>query len=196
MTHLVVATRNKGKLREITALLAGSGITLLSPDDFAAFPEVEEDGVTFEDNAIKKAQSAVVVTGLPALADDSGLVVPCLGGRPGVFSARFAGEGATDSENNAKLLSELTDVPASARKASFRCVIALCVPGGECRVFQGELVGAILERPHGEGGFGYDPLFYVAEHGKTLAELPINVKNMISHRGKALAVLKSYLFSL
>ncbi|BDV43372.1 non-canonical purine NTP pyrophosphatase [Geotalea uraniireducens] len=195
MTHLVIATRNKGKMREIAELLAGMEITLLSPDDFAEFPEVAEDGETFEENAVKKARSAVVATGLPSLADDSGLIVPLLGGRPGVFSARFAREGASDGENNDKLLAELTGFPLAARNASFCCVIALCFPGGECLIFRGELAGMILDQPHGNGGFGYDPLFYVADQGKTLAELPSEVKNRISHRGKALAELKKYLFS-
>jgi XTP/dITP diphosphohydrolase len=195
MTRLVVATRNRGKLKEIGKLLEAASLSLLPLSDFPDFPDVEEDGATFEENAIKKALTAAQATGLPALADDSGLVVEALGGRPGVFSARFAGEGSSDDENNAKLLQELAGMPTGERQAAFRCVIALCLPNGECRTFEGELHGIILEERRGSEGFGYDPLFLVPEHGKTLAELSLEVKNTISHRGKALESLREYLFS-
>lgn len=195
MTRLVVATRNMGKLKEIGKLLEDTPFSLLSPSDFPDFPEVEEDGATFEENAVKKALTAARATGLPALADDSGLTVEALGGRPGVFSARFAGEGASDEENNAKLLHELSGIPAEERRAAFHCVIALCFPDGGCRTFRGELRGIILEERRGSEGFGYDPLFLVPEHGETLAELSLEVKNVISHRGKALASLKEHFLS-
>ncbi|HML78183.1 XTP/dITP diphosphatase [Geobacter sulfurreducens] len=193
MTRLVVATRNKGKLREIAAILDGLPFTLLSLDDFPGFPEVEEDGETFEENALKKASAAANVTGLPALADDSGLVVDALGGRPGVYSARYSGETASDEANNAKLLRELASVSYEERTAAFRCAIALCSPEGKRYTFSGELQGVILDSPRGTEGFGYDPLFFVSEKGATMAELPLEVKNVISHRGRALALLKDHL---
>lgn len=193
MSRLVVATRNKGKLREIAAILDGLPFTLLSLEDFPGFPEVDEDGETFEENALKKASVAATVTGLPALADDSGLVVDALDGKPGVYSARYSGENASDEANNAKLLSELASVPYEKRTAAFRCTIALCSPGGKRYTFSGELQGVILDSSRGTGGFGYDPLFFVPEKGVTMAELPLEAKNVISHRGKALALLKDYL---
>lgn len=193
MTRLVVATRNRGKLREIEAILSGLPFTLLSLDDVTDFPEVVEDGDTFEENALKKASVAAMVTGLPALADDSGLVVDALGGRPGVYSARYSGDNSSDDANNEKLLRELADVPSAERTASFRCTIALCTPRGGKYTFSGELRGVIRNSPRGNGGFGYDPLFYVCEQGATMAELPLEVKNAISHRGKALALLKEFL---
>jgi XTP/dITP diphosphohydrolase len=124
------------------------------------------------------------------LADDSGLSVDHLGGRPGVYSARFAGEGATDAENNALLLRELDGVPTEKRGAAFHCVIALCLPDGSCQTFDGSLAGIVLEAPRGEGGFGYDPLFLVPEYGQTFSELPLEIKNAISHRGRAMQMLK------
>ncbi len=195
MKELLVATGNKGKLRELELLLQGSVERIQSPADFPELPAVEEDGRTFVENATKKARSAAVATGLPVLADDSGLVVDLLGGRPGVHSARFAGETATDTENNVRLLRELAGVPVESRGAAFRCVIALCLPDGSCDTFDGELRGVILEAPRGTEGFGYDPLFLVPEYGQTLAELPLAIKNRISHRGKALLRLKEFLAS-
>ncbi len=137
MKELLVATGNRGKLKEIELLLHGTVERVLSSEDFAALPDVEEDGETFADNAIKKARSAAVATGKPVIADDSGLVVDVLGGLPGVRSARFAGEMAGDAENNAKLLRDLNGVPAHGRAAAFRCVIALCTPDGGCQTFDG-----------------------------------------------------------
>lgn len=193
MKELLVATANRGKLKEIEHLLQGTVAHIFSPEDFPPLPEIVEDGETFTENAVKKALSAAVATGKPVIADDSGLVVGELGGRPGVRSARFAGEHASDAENNAKLLRELSGVPEERRTAAFCCVIALCMPDGECLTFDGELKGTILDEPRGEGGFGYDPLFLVPEYGQTLAELPLEIKNIISHRGKAFAKLKEYL---
>jgi XTP/dITP diphosphohydrolase len=196
MRELFVATRNRGKLKEFEALFAGVVDRLLSPADMPDVPDVEEDGATFQENALKKARSAALAIGKPVLADDSGLVVDALGGSPGVFSARYAGEAASDCDNNARLLDEMALVPAGRRTAAFRCVIALCLPDGDCRTFDGELKGIILAAPRGTGGFGYDPLFLVPECGQTLAELPLEIKNRISHRGKALAKLKEYLVLL
>jgi XTP/dITP diphosphohydrolase len=193
MKELLIATANKGKFSELELLLEGMVDNLYSFADFPDLPAVIEDGATFTENAVKKAQTAARATGKPAIADDSGLLVDALNGRPGVNSARFAGENAGDAENNAKLLRELAGVPPQLRTAAFRCVIALCLPGEECLTFAGDLKGVILDMPRGEGGFGYDPLFFVPEFGQTLAELPLDVKNAISHRGKAFIKLKEYL---
>ncbi len=193
MKELVAATGNMGKLAELRELLRDSVTMLYSLKDFSGIPEVEEDGATFAENAVKKGLSAARATGKPVIADDSGLEVDALGGRPGVLSARFAGEKASDAENNAKLLKELAQVPDERRTAAFRCVIALCFPDGSSRSFTGELPGLILKEPRGKGGFGYDPLFLVPEWNMTLAELSTKVKNTISHRGKAIAQLKRYL---
>ncbi|GFE58769.1 XTP/dITP diphosphatase [Geobacter sp. AOG1] len=193
MNELLVATGNRGKLREFEALLRDIEVRVYSLVDFPEVPPVEEDGISFAENAMKKARNAALATGKPALADDSGLVVDALGGRPGVHSARFAGSGADDGANNAKLLRELAGVPRESRRAAFHCVIALCLPEGECQTFAGELSGIVLDAPRGEGGFGYDPLFLVPEYGRTLAELPLALKNRISHRGRALNELKDFL---
>ena len=184
--ELVVATRNPGKLREINRLLGETKIKVLGLDAFADLPEIEEDGETFEANARKKAETVARLTGRLTLADDSGLVVDALDGLPGVRSARFAGADATDEENNLKLLEELAGVPRESRGAAFHCAMALCRPGDECLLFFGRVPGIILDAPRGEEGFGYDPLFLVREYGKTMAELPLDVKNRISHRGQAL----------
>lgn len=193
MKQLLVASGNKGKLREFAELLKGVVDQVLSPADFPGLPEVVEDGATFEANALKKALSAARFAGVPVLADDSGLSVDYLDGRPGVYSARFAGEGASDADNNALLLKELAGVPAEQRRAAFHCVIALCRPDGSCETFDGSLPGLILDAPRGAGGFGYDPLFLVPEYGQTFAELPLHIKNRISHRGRALQMLKDSL---
>ena len=193
MRELVVATRNQGKIRELELLLQGVVAKVVPIGSFPDIPDVVEDGATFTENAVKKARSAAEATGLPALADDSGLVVNALGGRPGVFSARFADEGAGDTANNLKLLRELAGIPTSGRTAAFHCVLAFSLPDGTCRTFEGRLPGNILEEPQGDGGFGYDPLFLVPEYGQTLAQLSLEIKNRISHRGKALAAFRRYL---
>ncbi len=193
MTDLIVATRNKGKLLEIRKILEGVDCRIFSLADFPDLPEIEEDGETFEQNAVKKASTIAKISGLSALADDSGLAVDALGGRPGVISARYAGTGATDEMNNAKLLEEMRGVPTERRGAAFHCVIALFLSDGSCTTFSGELRGTILEAPKGSEGFGYDPLFLVEEEGLSLAELPLETKNRLSHRGKALELLKEKL---
>ena len=193
MRELVVATRNAGKIRELELLLKGVVERVLPIGSFPDIPDVDEDGATFAENAVKKACLAAQATGLPALADDSGLMVDALGGRPGVFSARFAGEGADDSANNRKLLTELAGIPSSGRSAAFHCVLAFCLPDGTCRTFEGLLPGILLKEQQGEGGFGYDPLFLVPEYGQTLAQLPLEIKNRISHRGRALEEFRRYL---
>lgn len=193
MKELVIATGNKGKLVEITAVLQKVVGRIYSLADFPELPQVIEDGETFTANAIKKAQAVAQEVGIPALADDSGLVVPVLGGRPGVHSARFAGDGATDSENNDLLLAELRHCSSTQRQASFVCIMALCLPNGACYTFSGELHGEVLEAPQGNGGFGYDPLFFIPEIAKTLAQIDVVSKNVLSHRGKALAALLDFL---
>lgn len=186
---LLVATRNAGKLREIRRVLESEGIEILGLDDLPDAPEPEEDGETFLDNARKKAWSLVRATELPALADDSGLVVDVLGGRPGVHSARFAGAGATDERNNRKLIQELRGVPPGRRSAAFVCAMVLALPDRREFTAEGRLEGRILERPKGTRGFGYDPLFFVEESGTTLAEMELETKNRLSHRGRALRAL-------
>lgn len=196
MMELVVATRNAGKLKEIRRLLESEGVNILGLDNFPDAPEVEEDGDTFAANAAKKAETIARITGLPCLADDSGLVVPSLQGRPGVHSARFSGVDANDRSNNRKLLDEMALVPEKQRQAAFCCVMALCLPKEPTRFFEGKVEGLILQKEQGDGGFGYDPLFWLSGFGCTMAELPLDIKNRISHRGQALRQLIEYLASL
>jgi len=188
--EIVIATRNPGKLREIEAILIPTPLKLLSLNDFLDIPEVVEDGTTFAENAIKKAGAVARLTGHPAIADDSGLTVDALNGRPGVFSSRYAGENATDQERCQKLLGEMAGIPDGQRQAAFICTMAVSSPAGEIRVAEGECRGWITFSPRGKHGFGYDPIFFVPEFGKTMAELEPEVKNRISHRARALEKLK------
>lgn len=185
---LVVATRNSGKTREIQALLKDFPVELKDLNDFGPIPEAVEDGSTFEENAYKKASFTAKVLGLPAIADDSGLEVEALGGAPGVYSARYAGPNATDEENNRKLLKEMAGI--KNRKARFCCVISIAVPTGFALTYEGFCEGEILEAPRGTGGFGYDPLFFYPPSGKTFAEMSLEEKNAVSHRGRALQELR------
>ncbi len=191
--ELVLATRNPDKGRELTALLSDFGISIRTLAEFPAVPEVVEDGETCEANAIKKAVTVARVTGLPAVADDTGLMVEALGGRPGVHAARYAGEGATYEDNCRKLLHELAGVPRERRGARFVTVAAIADPKGKVEAVQGVLDGLITETPAGEKGFGYDPVFFVPELGKTLAQLTPEEKNRISHRARAFAKIKELL---
>lgn len=185
--RLLIATRNPGKVRELNQLLEGSGYELVS---LVNYPDiaVEETGATFEENARLKALTCARLTGLFTLADDSGLEVDALGGAPGVYSARYAGPGASDLDRIHKLLEALRDVPAHERTARFRCVIALAWPDGRCETFEATCEGEIAFEPKGAHGFGFDPIFYMPRYGKTMAELPSEFKNRISHRGQALAL--------
>jgi XTP/dITP diphosphohydrolase len=183
---LVVATGNRHKVEEIRAMLADLPITVRSLAEFPGAPEVVEDGATYRENALKKAWSAARFTGKPALADDTGLEVDALGGQPGLYAARFAGEGCTFQDNILKLLRLLKGVSSERRGARFVCVIALVTPDGREQVVDGELRGRITESQSGGGGFGYDPVFYVPEAGRTLAELTADEKNRVSHRRRAL----------
>ena len=198
---LVMATRNAGKIRELRDLLAGLGIELLSLADFPDLPEIPEDGATFAANAGTKAKEVARLTHLPALADDSGLEVAALKGRPGGFSARYAQDrtGAlvpSDADNWGKLLSEMAGVPWDERQARFVCEIALAFPDARVFTARGECPGFIALEAKGEHGFGYDPVFWVPEFGRTMAELEPEVKNRLSHRAKALTALREILVSL
>ncbi len=191
--ELVLATRNRHKVEELVALLGGLGIRIRSLDEFPDAPDVVEDGVTCEANAVKKARAIAEFTGLPAVADDTGLEVDALGGRPGVYAARYAGEGATYEDNCRKLLQELAGVPRERRTARFLTVAAIALPSDGVRVAQGLLDGVIAEKASGALGFGYDPVFFVPELGKTLAQLSADHKNRISHRAKAFMQAKDLL---
>lgn len=191
MTEVLLATRNRGKLREFQSLLGGMELSFRTLDDFPNLGEPVEDGATFEANAIKKAAEYSKATGMIAIADDSGLVVDALGGRPGVYSARYAGDDAGDDDNNEKLLLDMRGFPEGARGAAFVCVLAAATPDGRTVTSEGRCEGEIINFPKGDGGFGYDPLFYIPSLGCTMAELPADKKNEISHRGKAVKKFKS-----
>jgi XTP/dITP diphosphohydrolase len=190
LQEVVIATRNPGKRREIQEILSPFSLKILSLEDFPGVPEVLEDGATFAENAAKKALTIARLTGRPSIADDSGLAVVALKGRPGVFSSRYAGENATDQERCQKLLEEMAEIPQGQREAAFLCAIAIALPDGKMRVVQGECRGTIAFAPRGKHGFGYDPIFFIPEFAKTMAELESEVKNRISHRARALEQLK------
>lgn len=190
MSRLLIATNNQGKVKEIKAILGNLYDEIVSLKDAGIKLEVVEDGDSFEVNAIKKAREAAQVAGCDALADDSGLCVDELGGAPGIYSARYAGEDATDAQNNEKLLANLKGV--SDRSARFVSVVAL-VSADKVTTASGEVRGVIAHKPSGNGGFGYDPLFFMPELGQTFAEIPPDIKNGLSHRARALAALKNKL---
>jgi len=183
---VVLATRNEGKVREIADILAPFGFEAVSLREFPEIGEISEDGDTFKENAMIKATAVSGQTGLLALADDSGLEVDALDGEPGIYSSRFAGEGKNDQANNRKLLELLSGVPAEKRTARFQCVVAIAEPDGWVHIAEGSCEGVIVDEPRGQGGFGYDPLFYVPAYNRTFAELDPAIKNKISHRAKAL----------
>jgi XTP/dITP diphosphohydrolase len=185
MTTLLIATTNAGKRGEYEAIFAGLPLTLQTLADAGIHDDVEETGATFAENAILKAEYYAARSGLLTLADDSGLEVHVLGGEPGVRSARYAGPGKSDAERNAFLLEKLANVPFHARLARFVCVIALAAPNRQTETVEGTLPGVIEFAPRGTAGFGYDPLFYVLDENATLAEIPAERKNQISHRARA-----------
>ena len=185
VAKLLLATNNPGKAAEYRALLEGCGWELVTPRDLGLHLEVEEAGGDYAENARIKAEAFAEASGLVALADDSGIEVDALGGAPGPLSARFGGEDASDEQRVALLLERLAGVPPEKRSARFRCLIAVARPEGEVSLFEGQCEGRIAEEPRGEGGFGYDPVFLLPERGLTIAELPPEEKNAVSHRGRA-----------
>jgi XTP/dITP diphosphohydrolase len=194
MKQILMATQNKNKLKEVREMLEPLGIQVLSLSDVdLGDVDVVEDGDTFEYNAIKKAKEIAALTKTAVLADDSGLMVDALNGAPGVYSARYSGDGATAESNNIKLLKELAETPKDRRGAKFVCVMAYATPEGDAFTTRGEAEGVILEELKGDAGFGYDPLFYVEEYKKSYAELGPVIKNKISHRSKALELMRKEL---
>ncbi|MBM4348387.1 MAG: XTP/dITP diphosphatase [Deltaproteobacteria bacterium] len=190
---IIVATKNKGKLREIRGILRGLSIQLHGLNDFKNIPNVEEDGESFAENGLKKARFYSQFFGKLTIADDSGLEVDALAGKPGVYSARYAGIRASDQENRKKLLKELEGVPISKRGAGFKCVMAMVSPDGREAVTEGSCRGRIGFKEAGKRGFGYDPIFILPQYGKTMAQLSLEEKNRVSHRGKALRKLRKVL---
>ena len=193
MKQIVAATNNKGKIAEIAAALSHLPVEIIPLSDCGQIPEAEETGGSFEANAVLKATHYCLHTGKPCLADDSGLEVDALAGAPGIYSARYAGEGSSDQANNAKLLKELEAFHGEERSARFRCVLAYVSPDGAFLAAEGTCEGLMLKEPRGKDGFGYDPLFYVPHLGKTMAELSLGEKNAVSHRGQALKNMASKL---
>lgn len=186
---LVIATRNPGKTAEIRSLLHGFAVDIRDLTDFGPIPEVEEDGTTFDENAYKKSSFTARVLGLPALADDSGIAVEALKGAPGVYSARYGGEGLSDADRCRKLLAEMQGAPC--RRAVFECVISLAVPCGPALTYEARCEGLLALAPAGDNGFGYDPVFFYPPLGKTFAQMTAEEKNRVSHRGKALNELRA-----
>ena len=194
---LVMATSNSGKILEMRDKFSDiPGLVLIPLDTYENPPAIIEDGATFHENAHKKATGAAEFTGLASMADDSGLVIDALDGYPGIFSARFGGENVSDNDRNMMILEKMRGVPIDRRGARFVCVIAIAVPGGRCHYSVGRCEGFIADAPRGSNGFGYDPIFYLPDRGKTMAELAIEEKNKISHRAKALEAAKELLRSL
>lgn len=191
--RIVIATKNEGKIREIKRILEPENGEFLTFRDFKDWPQVEENGSTFKENAIIKAQAVSSFTGLPVLADDSGLEVDVLGGEPGVMSARYAGPRCSTRDNNAKLLEKLEGIPSQKRIARFRCVAVFAGNNGTLLLAEDNCGGYIALEPRGSGGFGYDPLFVPDGYNKTIAQLSAEEKNKISHRGKAFRALKKQL---
>lgn len=194
---IVLGSRNRKKSREVAEILAPCGIEIASIADFPDASEVVEDGATFAENAAKKAAQPARQIGRWVIGEDSGLVVDALGGRPGIFSARFSGPGATDESNNRKLIAELAGVPLEKRTAAYVCSVALADPGGNIRLTsEARCRGLIIDEARGENGFGYDPYFLIREYHHTFGELPARVKHQISHRARALAALIPELLKL
>ncbi|MBI1910441.1 MAG: XTP/dITP diphosphatase [Deltaproteobacteria bacterium] len=190
---IVLATKNRGKAEEMKKILKGLEVELFTLEDFPPMELPPEHGSTFTENALVKARFVASRTNTISLADDSGLEVDALGGSPGIYSARYAGENASDEDNNKKLLGELKGLPPEKRTARFKCVISLVSPEGTEVTFEGSFEGVIADAPKGENGFGYDPLFFIPSEGKTSAELPSEKKNEISHRGQALKKMQIWL---
>ncbi|WP_100331763.1 XTP/dITP diphosphatase [Bacillus xiapuensis] len=193
MKTVIIATKNKGKAKEFTEMFADFGVRVQTLLDYPEFADVEETGSTFEENAVLKAEAISKQTGRLVVADDSGLVIDALDGRPGVYSARYAGEAKNDEANIDKVLTELQGVSDDKRTARFCCALAVAIPGKETETVTGTCEGRITSERRGTNGFGYDPIFYVEAYKRTMAELAPEVKNRISHRGRALAELRERL---
>lgn len=193
---LIIATKNKHKVEELRVMLGSMGFEVVSLFDYPAIKDIEENGKTFRENALIKARSVHKITGNWVLADDSGLVVDALNGEPGIYSSRYAGKEKDYPANNQKLLEKMKDVKDGRRGAAFVCTMALIDPEGKERVVEGRCEGVIARTLSGAKGFGYDPLFYVPDKGRTMAELDMAEKNAISHRGRALAKLKDLLLDI
>ncbi|MGJ7920510.1 XTP/dITP diphosphatase [Neobacillus sp. LXY-4] len=196
MKEIIIATKNKGKAREFEQMFAWRGFRVLTLLDFPEIAEIEETGTTFEENAVLKAKSLSQQLGRMVIADDSGLVVDALDGKPGVYSARYAGEAKNDEANIDKVLTELIGVSDEKRTARFYCALAIALPGQEAVTVFGTCEGRILHERRGSNGFGYDPIFYSIEENRSMAELSAEEKNKISHRGKALKKLEEQLDTL
>lgn len=196
MKEVIIATKNPGKAKEFEHIFSSRGITVRTLLDFPEIPEVEETGLTFEENAILKAEAVSKALGKMVIGDDSGLMVDALEGRPGIFSARYAGEPKNDQNNTDKVLTELDGLPAEERSARFYCALAVAIPGQETITVSGTCEGRILEERRGSNGFGYDPVFYVPAKGVAMAELSSDEKNKISHRANALKKLDVVLDSI
>ncbi len=193
MTTLVLATGNRDKVRELAHALLGLSLRVVAVGDLGTWPEVEETGATLAENAFLKVRAALARTGLPSMADDTGLEVDALGGAPGVYASRYAGEDATYADNVRKLLRAMEAVPEERRTARFRCVVALADPDGREAMVEGVCEGRIRFAPSGEGGFGYDPVFWVPEVGRTFAEMTLEQKSVYSHRGRAVRAAREVL---
>lgn len=196
MKEVIIATKNPGKAKEFEHIFSSRGITVRTLLDYPEIPDVEETGTTFEENATLKAEAVSKALGIMVIGDDSGLIVDALEGRPGIYSARYAGEPKNDQNNTDKVLSELVDIPEEKRTARFYCALAVAVPGQETKTVSGTCEGRILEERRGTNGFGYDPVFYVPEKSLAMAELSSEEKNKISHRANALKKLDVVLDSI
>jgi XTP/dITP diphosphohydrolase len=197
MPKLLIATNNPGKAAELRILLQGCGWEIVTPADLGLELNVEEEGETYEENARKKALAGANASGLVTLADDSGIEIAAMGGEPGVHSARFLSDAATYGERFAEIDRRLADLPKDQRGCRFVCVIAVADPAsGETKTAEGEVRGLVADRPRGESGFGYDPIFWVPHHSATMAELPEREKNIISHRARAIAIARQTLREL
>lgn len=196
LLEVVLATRNEGKVREFVELMRDLPVQIYSLDAFPQIPELAEDGGTYTENAVSKASTVAALTRKVSVADDSGIEVDALSGAPGPQSRRFLGERATDSARNARVLKLLRKVPSAQRTARYRAVVAVAVPEGAVRTFEGVCEGQVLTAARGTHGFGYDPIFFVPAFGKSMAQLPVPVKNRISHRARAFAAARPYLRKL
>jgi XTP/dITP diphosphohydrolase len=192
----VLATRNDGKVREFLELMADLPVQVYSLTAFPQIPTLREDGSTYTENAIGKAMTVARMTGRVAIADDSGIEVDALGGQPGPFSNRFTDGGASETARNAKLLKLLRGTHSGERTARYRAVVAVALPGGDVRTFEGVCEGQVLSAPRGSGGFGYDPIFFIPREGKTMAQLSLAAKNRISHRARAMAAARPFIRKL